>query len=348
LHSALLKKVVHYVYLMLQHTAACVNDAVVRSLKVEGLAIFSEAMNPVGENLVISDTHADWTAFAVAGLRKLDGLKRVFFAGDACDGLHKMIPFFGDVFAGIPVYAVAGNHDLMRDGSPNGWNMHQALEMAREASAKAGNVTILDDEAIIDPSGIRILGCTLWTAFDLVPPAYSLKQAMYLAQNGLMPGEREYGGRRGPAMTDYKKIRYVDESGKERLFSPSHSIALHKQSRAWIESQLAVEHDAGPTVVLSHHAPHPDSLRDPSIREFSSLDFCYASDLSLVMTSDTAPEVWIHGHVHESRDYEVGGTRIVSNPRGYALSAGRFENPKWDPAFMIDIEKRDLTPRMGM
>jgi len=30
------------------------------------------------------------------------------------------------------------------------------------------------------------------------------------------------------------------------------------------------------------------------------------------------PRLWIHGHTHESFDYEIGKTRVVCNPRGYA------------------------------
>jgi hypothetical protein len=27
--------------------------------------------------------------------------------------------------------------------------------------------------------------------------------------------------------------------------------------------------------------------------------------------------LWIHGHSHHAVDYEIAGTRIVSNPKGY-------------------------------
>ena len=30
------------------------------------------------------------------------------------------------------------------------------------------------------------------------------------------------------------------------------------------------------------------------------------------------PRLWIHGHTHESFDYQIGKTRVVCNPRGYA------------------------------
>ena len=39
----------------------------------------------------------------------------------------------------------------------------------------------------------------------------------------------------------------------------------------------------------------------------------------------TEPALWVHGHTHDSADYEFMGTRIVCNPYGYcgtALNSG--------------------------
>ena len=38
------------------------------------------------------------------------------------------------------------------------------------------------------------------------------------------------------------------------------------------------------------------------------------------MNGDRAA-LWIHGHMHESFDYEIYGTQVVCNPRGYAPKA---------------------------
>jgi hypothetical protein len=27
--------------------------------------------------------------------------------------------------------------------------------------------------------------------------------------------------------------------------------------------------------------------------------------------------LWIHGHMHDPFDYEINGTRVICNPRGY-------------------------------
>jgi predicted phosphodiesterase len=41
----------------------------------------------------------------------------------------------------------------------------------------------------------------------------------------------------------------------------------------------------------------------------------YASDLEHMMNPNI--KLWLHGHTHTPFDYEVNGTRVVCNPRGY-------------------------------
>jgi len=62
---------------------------------------------------------------------------------------------------------------------------------------------------------------------------------------------------------------------------------------------------AGPTVVVTHHAPHPTSL--PT----DDLAHCYASDMSHLM-QDRQPDLWVHGHIHSRADYggAADGARV--------------------------------------
>ncbi|WP_210336812.1 metallophosphoesterase family protein [Aquamicrobium zhengzhouense] len=55
------------------------------------------------------------------------------------------------------------------------------------------------------------------------------------------------------------------------------------------------------------------------------------SDLSSLIKAGR-PDLWVHGHVHDTFDYRVGSTRVVANPKGY-----RNENPLFDPAMVIDV-----------
>jgi hypothetical protein len=42
----------------------------------------------------------------------------------------------------------------------------------------------------------------------------------------------------------------------------------------------------------------------------------YASNLEDLIVCN-GPKLWIHGHIHEARDYTLGEARIVNNALGY-------------------------------
>ena len=104
-------------------------------------------------------------------------------------------------------------------------------------------------------------------------------------------------------MVDYRRIR-TGPSSRHRI-EPGEVLAMHRRTRAFIEATLAVPHE-GPTVVVTHHAPHPDSLPDLH----ADLRWCYASDLRDLIHANGV-DLWVHGHIHASTDYRVGSTRIV-------------------------------------
>lgn len=42
------------------------------------------------------------------------------------------------------------------------------------------------------------------------------------------------------------------------------------------------------------------------------------------------------GHTYDPCDYEMNGTRVVCNPRGYVRS-NHAENPEFNPALIVEI-----------
>ena len=62
---------------------------------------------------------------------------------------------------------------------------------------------------------------------------------------------------------------------------------------------------------------------------------CFVSDLEARILQ-WQPQLWLHGHTHDSFDYRIGGTRVVANPRGYAPD-GVVENTHFDAAFVIEL-----------
>lgn len=206
-----------------------------------------------------------------------------------------------------PVLYVPGNHEFY-GGSIAG----TAKELKRLCAGT--HIHVLDDEEIII-DGVRFLGTTLWTDFMLPGGDERQAQAMQEAQR---------------FMYDFRKIRMREDS--EALFTPAESAALFRIHAGWLKSKLA-EPYAGPTVTITHHAPSPRSIH-PRFAD-SLLNACFVSDAEHLVDGSRI-RLWIHGHVHDSFDYVLNGTRVLCNPRGYAKD-GVNENPQFDANFLVEI-----------
>ncbi len=90
-----------------------------------------------------------------------------------------------------------------------------------------------------------------------------------------------------------------------------------------------------PANPLTHFAPARASIH-PRF-EGSPLNACFVSDLQARILR-WQPQLWLHGHVHDSFDYALGRTRVVANPRGYA-PGGKVENARFDPSLVIEVAR---------
>lgn len=204
-----------------------------------------------------------------------------------------------------PVLYVAGNHEFY------GGSIAGTVAELKRLSAGT-HVRVLDsEEAVIQ--GVRFLGTTLWTDFMLFGEGAKRAAAMQEAQR---------------FMRDFSRIRLG-----EAPFTPAACAAVFERHAAWLERKLAEPH-AGPTVVITHHAPSPKSIH-PRFAG-SLLNACFVSDAERLLDGRRAC-LWIHGHTHDSFDYLANGTRVVCNPRGYAKD-GVNENALFDVDFSVQID----------
>jgi DNA repair exonuclease len=209
-----------------------------------------------------------------------------------------------------PVVYVAGNHEFY------GGSIEGTLAELKRLCA-GSHVHLLDDsELVLD--GVRFLGTTLWTDFELFGAGERKAAAMAEATR---------------LLRDFSRIT-LGESAKA-AFTPEDSVTLFRRHAGWLETRLAEPHD-GPTVVITHHAPSPRSIH-PRFAD-SLLNACFVSDLERLTGSDRA-QLWIHGHTHDSFDYTLNGTRVLCNPRGYAKGEVN-ENPRFDPNLTVEVRRR--------
>lgn len=218
-----------------------------------------------------------------------------------------------------PILYVAGNHEYY------GSVLQDAAARIREA-ARRTNVIFLDADEVPVIDGVRFLGCTLWTDY--------LFEADSQAQ-GLGAGRM---------LNDHKYIRTSGGAEFPAPFTPVEALKRHMAERRWLTDRLAEEHH-GPTVCISHHGIHPGSRHERYDGD-GAINASFNSDLSEIIV-EHKPELWIHGHVHDTHDYTVGegGTRIVCNPRGYSRGNGLSENAGFIPDLVVEIPEWVPRPR---
>jgi Icc-related predicted phosphoesterase len=276
--------------------------------------------------LILSDLHNDIASMPVeVDGRRIDAeADVVVLAGDIHEGVHSPM-WAREAFPDKPIILIAGNHEFY------GKFWRRNVRKIREKSESLGIHFLENDSVTID--GVCFLGCTLWTDFML--------HGEHMRAVSMLEAQRK--------MNDYRRILLDRKPGDNADFRQFKSAELvpvltrlrHQESVAWLEQELQ---SSDPktlerTVVVTHHAPHPNSI--PGEFEGHILSPAYASNLSHLM--GYAP-LWIHGHIHDRRDYMLGDTRVVANPRGYPHKERgkskleyRNENERFDPFFTVEI-----------
>ncbi|MDX3809153.1 metallophosphoesterase [Bosea thiooxidans] len=258
--------------------------------------------------LVMSDLHLELSSFHFPD--DIPEFDVAVFAGDIGCPLPATVEWIErkrrGPLRGRPVVFVAGNHEFY------GTEIYGALSAGRDRAQRYG-IHMLSPGAV-ELAGVRFVGSTLWTN-------YQLHQNPHSAQRAAL---RE--------MNDHRRIK-IGEGEQCRLFKPEDAAEFHQRDLSEMVRLLTEPFD-GPTVVVSHHAPHPNSVQP--IYGNDPLAPAFASDLTEVIER-FQPDLWIHGHDHGSHDYFVGKTRILTNQAGYFLHGGVRENPHFDPRLIVQV-----------
>lgn len=249
---------------------------------------------------LVSDLHID------CAYQELPGGEVLILAGDVCEardfikefhstrsvdaktGTYKFYDFFYKECAKYDqVFYVLGNHE----------HYHGRLDKTYNElkSCLPKNVRILENE-FEEYKGVIFLGATLWTDCNKGDPitVHTIK----------------YG------MNDFKLIKnyYVNKDIYYKL-TPEYMVSVHRESKNFFKKILQEKANM-PIVVITHHGPTYSSIHEKFRREFH-MNGAYTSDLSDLILDHENIRVWVHGHMHDPVDYQVGNTRVLSNPRGY-------------------------------
>ncbi|MNI53402.1 hypothetical protein D3C73_1082290 [compost metagenome] len=131
-------------------------------------------------------------------------------------------------------------------------------------------------------------------------------------------------------LNDYKKITFADtEMDIYRKLRVSDTMAAHFRDRQYIIEQTNKFKAADPdciVIVMTHHAPSFESI--PERYKSDVLSYAYASAFNFYAFTHGQPDIWLHGHLHDTVDYWINETHVISNPFGYP---GHHPNDEYNP-----------------
>lgn len=227
---------------------------------------------------VLSDLHDEFNSYSSLGDLISSDADVVILAGDIVTPSTKHR--LKDLKSNI--YYVTGNHELYGISWDYGVSGYQNY-------FKDSNIHVLENDTVIIPgTNIRIIGASLFTDFWAPGPS----------------GKEYHGGNCMRGMSDFTMIKGLTVDKWE---------SRHRKSLNFIKKELAKKFD-GKTIVMTHHSPSFRS--NPEEYKNSTISGGFCSDLEYLI-EEFQPEIWAHGHCHNSSNYEIGKTRAICNPRGY-------------------------------
>ena len=244
---------------------------------------------------ILSDLHLEFEPFTPPVVEA----EVVILAGDVSTGRNGL-KWALKTFPDRPVIYVLGNHEFY------GQKLQKLIKELQEL-ADGTNIHLLENGSC-SIGDVVFLGATLWTDFAL---------------NG-NPVVSEVVAQ--TSMNDYRRIRTLPRYSR---LKPSDTRRLHMESRRWLEDQ-AFAHKRQKVVVVTHHAPSRESI--PPAFAGDPCNPALASDMSRFIVESEA-QLWVHGHIHYCRDYTLGKTRVLANPRGYPTESRQG----FDPGLIVEV-----------
>jgi len=200
---------------------------------------------------------------------------------------------------------ILGNHEHYHGNFATSYNIIKSMLESNQLS----NVHLLEKEIrVID--GVTFIGGTLWTDMNAGDELtlYHMKSMM----------------------NDFRIIKnsghsfaYENYSSRRPTFTPQDAAEDFAKMKGYI--QTVVEGNADKKfVVVGHHAPSRQSTHE-MYRDDTIMNGGYSSDMDEFIEAHPQIRLWTHGHTHHPFDYQIGETRVLCNPRGYAGHEARAD-----------------------
>lgn len=248
---------------------------------------------------ILSDLHIDHSNYKL----EESSADVIVIAGDLFEDYSQAPLFFGSL-PRKPVIIVLGNHDYYNKSIP------QAVQELKGIASKYPHIHILEKEHI-DINGVRFIGCTLWTDFKIMGSFYEKEAKSWCASH----------------VGDFSLIK--KQSNSFQPWTVEDMCVEHEKSVQYLEHMLLREPFAGERVVVTHFAPHIKSVPMDNL-----IGAYIASDQERLMGFSA---YWIHGHIHHVNNYDLHGTKVLSNSRGNSKLFNQSPDKNFKRVQLVDI-----------
>ena len=214
---------------------------------------------------------------------------------------------------GTRIVVVPGNGEYVDQ------ELGESRERYRAVVAAIPNTTWLDDETVLLPGGLRIIGSTLWSQVAEGDIGHYTEM---LAGHGLKGvDDIRTGGR-------YLTLRDTNE--------------LHAAAREFIARELRglSGEERAKTIVCTHFwptlRPWTDDAGRPLDGHQEEAQWLHMIGSGLDgLIAESGPRFWLCGHAHTTHQLTIGATRVASNPR--AGDGPGHVNPEFAESYVVEL-----------
>jgi len=220
------------------------------------------------------------------------GADVLVIAGDVLEGYNLSMLYYENLHKRLNIPIV------VVPGNHEFYHTDYTVDIHKWQNFKAEGIIILHIGNHWDYMGYRFLGDTMWTNVQEQPV-----NEFYI----------------GKYINDFTQIKNMD-THKMSVLSTLNKLVLFD----------TIQHSTLPVIVVTHHAPTYRSIDEKYLGD--ELNAAFANKFDSDIEKSTNIKLWAHGHVHNTNDYMVGNTRVVSNPKGY-----NDENPIFNGTLVFDL-----------
>lgn len=251
---------------------------------------------------VLSDLHLEHSNIKIEDT----GEDFIILAGDISADKSLLHNFFSYNCPEKPIFYILGNHEYEISTFEN------RVDELKNELKDYSHIHILQNESAIF-NNVKIIGTTLWA---------DVSNMLNSELKDILNSNILQSHRIKTKLNDNYRIWDGFDLQKE-----------FEKSKQFLKYELRDNPFEGYKIAVTHFAPSKKSI-NPKYKK-NALNEFWASDLEHLMGFS---KYWIHGHTHDSFNYNIEGTNVICNPRGVSKIYNLSENLKFQNDLLLELE----------